>query len=335
MEAGLMLLVALVVIFVAAELFTNALECVGERMGVSEGVTGSIFAAVGTAMPETIVPIVAILAGGASIQVNHAVGMGAILGAPFMLATLSLCLIGLFVGLKRGWNTTLNPEPTGFKRDIKVFILAYVLVIAVAMLPEAWHEARMAVACALFVIYFMYLLRTIQASKRLVEEGHATEADSDLYFKRLIGDATPVAVMQLILALVILIVGAKLFVHGIEAASLYLGVGALVLSLLIVPIATELPEKVNSILWVRKGRDTLAFGNVTGAMVFQGTMIPGVGMLLLPWHFQDDYAALAVILAIAGSAWLWFLQVSGRLNGKMLLCNGIFYIIFIIYAVSL
>jgi len=42
-----MLLFVLVIVFVAAELFTNALEIVGERTGVSEGVTGSIFAAVG------------------------------------------------------------------------------------------------------------------------------------------------------------------------------------------------------------------------------------------------------------------------------------------------
>ena len=335
MEAGLMLLVALVFIFVAAELFTNALECVGERMGVSEGVTGSIFAAVGTALPETIVPIVAILAGGASIQVNHAVGMGAILGAPFMLGTLSLCLIGAFVGIKRGWNTTLKPESTGFRRDVKVFLLAYTLVIVAAVLPVSWHDARLLVACTLFVIYFMYLLRTMHASKTLVEEGYGTEADSDLYFKRFAGDTTPVAVAQLVLALAVLVSGAKLFVHGIETTSTYLGVGALVLSLLIVPIATELPEKVNSILWIKKGRDTLAFGNITGAMVFQGTMIPGIGMLLLPWHFQSGYAALAVVLAIAGSAWLWFLESSGRLNGKMLFFNGILYLVFIVYAVIL
>jgi len=125
METILILLGALLAIFLAAELFTNALECLGERMGVSEGVTGSIFAAVGTAMPETVVPMVAILAGGASIAVNHAVGMGAILGAPFMLATLSLCLLGLFVGLKRGWHTVLAPEPTGFKRDINFFMIVH------------------------------------------------------------------------------------------------------------------------------------------------------------------------------------------------------------------
>jgi len=330
-ETILILLGALLAIFLAAELFTNALECLGERMGVSEGVTGSIFAAVGTAMPETVVPMVAILAGGASIAVNHAVGMGAILGAPFMLATLSLCLLGLFVGLKRGWHTVLTPEPTGFKRDINFFMIGYSLVIVVAFLPVDWHLARVGGACTLFILYFLYLLQTIQASKGLVAEGHGTEADSDLYLKRWLGDSTPVATAQLLLALLILILGAKAFVHGIETASTLLGMGALVLSLLIVPIATELPEKINSILWIRKGRDTLAFGNITGAMVFQGTVVPGIGMLLLPWSFQDGYAAAAVVLAISGSAWLYFLQASGRLNGKMLLCNGFLYGLFLAY----
>ena len=53
----------LVIILIAAEVFTNALEHLGEKLGISEGVTGSIFAAVGTAMPETMVPLLAIFAG--------------------------------------------------------------------------------------------------------------------------------------------------------------------------------------------------------------------------------------------------------------------------------
>jgi len=330
-ETVLILLGALLAIFFAAELFTNALECLGERMGVSEGVTGSIFAAVGTAMPETIVPMVAILAGGASVAVNHDVGMGAILGAPFMLATLSLGLVGLFAGLKRGWHEKLVPEKTGFRRDIITFLIAYSLVIGVAVLPTSWHLAQVGVACALFLLYFMYLLQTIHASKALVAEGHGTEADGDLYFKRFLGDSTGIAVLQLLIALVVLVLGAKLFVHGIEIASALVGIGALVLSLLIVPIATELPEKVNSILWIRKGRDTLAFGNITGAMVFQGTVIPAIGMLLIPWHFNNGAAVLAVILALTGSSWLWFLQATGRLNSKMLMLSSLLYLVFLLY----
>jgi cation:H+ antiporter len=324
-ESFIILLLALVIVFLAAEVFTNALEHLGERMGVSEGVTGSIFAAVGTAMPETIVPMVAILAGGAAESINHEVGLGAILGAPFMLATLTLGLMAFFAGRKRGWHSAFTPEASGLERDISTFLFAFALVILAALLPQAWEEAKVFIALALFLIYFMYLLRTIKASKALVEEGHGTVADSELYIARLLGDGTPVTVLQLLLGLALLVVGAKIFVHGVEMASQFLGVSALVVSLLIVPIATELPEKVNSILWIRRGRDTLAFGNITGAMVFQGTIIPAAGMLLMPWSFSDWHAAAAVVLALLGSTTLLFLHKTGRLKPVYLCLNMVFY----------
>ena len=330
----IILLVALVIVFLAAEVFTNALEHLGERMGVSEGVTGSIFAAVGTAMPETIVPMVAILAGGAAESVNHAVGLGAILGAPFMLGTLTLGLMAWFAGRKRGWHAAFTPEPTGLQRDIITFMLAFILVIIAALLPSAWATAKVLIAMTLFLVYFIYLLKTIRASKALVAEGHGTEADKGLYISRFLGDSTGVTVLQLLLGLALLVLGAKVFVHGVELVSSLIGVSALVVSLLIVPIATELPEKVNSILWIRRGRDTLAFGNITGAMVFQGTVIPGVGMLLMPWSFSDGHAATAVILALCGSSVHWFLHKSGRLKPLYLCGNMLLYALFLGFVVA-
>jgi len=77
----LQLFVMLIVILIAAEVFTNALEHLGEKLGISEGVTGSLFAAVGTALPETMVPLLAIFAGTTSMATNHEIGVGAILGA--------------------------------------------------------------------------------------------------------------------------------------------------------------------------------------------------------------------------------------------------------------
>ncbi|PJA32134.1 MAG: sodium:proton exchanger, partial [Zetaproteobacteria bacterium CG_4_9_14_3_um_filter_53_7] len=96
------------------------------------------------------------------------------------------------------------------------------------------------------------------------------------------------------------------------------------------PIATELPEKVNSILWIRKGKDTLAFGNITGAMVFQGTVIPGAGMLLIPWNMMDSYAGMAVIMALTGNAWLWLLHRTGRLTTGLLSGSMLLYACFMI-----
>jgi len=85
----------LLLILVAAEVFVNALEHLGEKLHISEGVTGSLFAAIGTAMPETLVPLLAIFSGTGNTATNEEIGVGAILGAPLMLSTLSLSLVGL------------------------------------------------------------------------------------------------------------------------------------------------------------------------------------------------------------------------------------------------
>ena len=90
----LLLLASLVAILIAAEIFTNALEHLGEQLRISEGVTGSLFAAVGTALPETLVPVLALVAGTGDPTLNQEIGVGAIFGAPLMLSTLVISITG-------------------------------------------------------------------------------------------------------------------------------------------------------------------------------------------------------------------------------------------------
>jgi len=67
----------------------------------------------------------------------------------------------------------------------------------------------------------------------------------------------------------------------------------------VVDLATELPEKFNSVIWVRQGKDTLAMGNITGAMVFQSTIPVGIGLLFTDWDLSAN-AAVSVALGLAG-----------------------------------
>jgi cation:H+ antiporter len=279
----LQLALMLVVILAASELFTNALEHLGERLGISEGVTGSLFAAIGTALPETSVPIIALLAGTASQAVNEEIGVGAILGAPLMLATLSTCLMAIAVLKTRGLKGVVAPERTGFTRDLNYFLCAFMIAAAAMFVPHHAWQVRALFAVGLVGVYVMYVVQTFRASAGLVEDGHGTEAPERLMLAR-IGLPTTLGtiVLQMLVALVLLVGGAKGFISGVEGVSKVLGVSALLLSLIIIPIATELPEKVNSIIWARRGKDTLAFGNITGAMVFQGTLLPGIGIMLTP-----------------------------------------------------
>ncbi len=90
---------AFALLLAGAETFTNSVEWLGHHLGVSESATGSILAAVGTALPETMIPVIAIgsVLVGRGDQAADEIGVGAILGAPFMLATIAMALVGASV----------------------------------------------------------------------------------------------------------------------------------------------------------------------------------------------------------------------------------------------
>lgn len=283
----------------------------------------------GTALPETVVPIVAIIGGGtAGHDVGGEIGVGAILGAPLLLSTLAFFLLGLMALARRGPRGSISPEPTGFTRDLHFFIAAFVLAIGSLYVPGYW--ARVPIAIILVLLYATYLWRTIQASKALVASGHGTEAAGTLFAARL-RLPTNIAVMlvQLLVALALIIGGARAFVIGVTHISVALGLSPLFLALVIVPFATEMPEKVNSLIWTWRGKDTLAVGNVSGAMVFQSTLLPAIGILGTPWLPSFD-VNLAMGITLFAGIWLIALSRIKRLPALALMLNGAAYAVYFI-----
>ena len=328
-----LLLLALVIILVGAELFTNALEHVGQRFKLSEGLVGSVLAAVATALPETVVPIIAVFFGSSDKAVSEDIGVGAILGSPLMLITLAMALIGLFTGMKRGWSTPLKPELSGLLRDLGYFLVAYAIAFIGLYVPHSSGGIHAMAGFCLVFLYCYYVYNTVQASAVLVDRGHGTTADSPLHLKHIgIPHTFSWEMAQLAVALALIIGGAKLFVTGVEHVAALTGIAALILSLVIIPIATEMPEKFNSILWVRRGKDTLAFGNVTGAMVFQGTLLPAFGLQLAAW--APGYQVFwAMGLSFAAAIWTLFLGLRRRLTPLALMLNGAAYVLFFLVIV--
>lgn len=319
----------LLVILIAAEIFTNALEHLGERLGISEGVTGSLFAAVGTALPETSVPLLALFAGTKNQQVNEEIGVGAILGAPLMLATLSLFIMTLFAWRKRGLHGEYRAEKRGLTRDLNFFLIAFSIATIALYVPHDYGIIRAGLGFGLILLYFVYIMMTLRASAALVEQGHGTEAHEKMWLAKLgLPENYVVIAIQLLLGLGLLVAGARGFIHGVEAAAEMLGISVLLLSLLIIPIATELPEKVNSVLWIRRGKDTLAFGNITGAMVFQGTLLPAIGIMLTPWEPRAEVLA-GVIITLFAAVWLRTMLLYNRLHVSHLIMNGLLYVVYL------
>lgn len=330
MSTFAILFLMLVVILIAAEVFTNALEHLGEKLKISEGVTGSLFAAVGTALPETMVPLLALMAGTSNTAVNEEIGVGAILGAPLMLSTLSICLMALAVMKKRGFQGHLVPERTGLTRDLNFFLVAFSFSAIALFVPHQLTVVRAAIGFTLVLTYFIYIMLTLRASAHLVKEGHGTEAGGEMFLCRMgLPENMATIVAQLVLGLALLVAGAKGFIHGVESASELLGISPLLLSLLIIPIATELPEKINSILWIRRHKDTLAFGNITGAMVFQGTLLPAIGITLTPWEPRQE-VLLGIVITLLAALWLRIMVQRGQLKVWHLAINGAMYVTYLV-----
>lgn len=294
---GVELVVSVPLILGGALLFTNAVEWLGSRLGLGEGAVGSLLAAVGTALPESIIPIIALARGG---EDNEAVAIGAIIGAPFILATVAMAVVGISAFAfrqRRRTGTEIDAHAPTTRRDLGFFIACILAVLLLGVgLPLG---VRVAGAALLLVGYAVYAVRTVRAGGELMPEGDV----ESLTFDRSKSEApsTALIAMQLTVGLAAIVGGAELFVDAIVTVSQSLGLPALAVALILTPVITELPEKFNSVFWIRDGQDALALGNITGAMVFQSAVPVSLGLLLSDWQLSR-YAFVAGGLAAAGGA---------------------------------
>ena len=344
----LILLVSLVVILFAAELFTNGIEWMGRKLGLGEGAVGSVLAAVGTALPETLIPIIAIIF--ATGEGAHAVGVGAILGAPFMLSTLAMFVTGVGVlafRARRATGTTLAVDTGVLSHDLRYFFIGYSLAIGAAFLPSDLLIGRWIVALVLIGLYAWYVKGHLSG-----EAGEAGEHDGDLAPLRMhrldrnahrLDPSDPrlrVIALQVLASIGLIIIGAVFFIDGVNSVAHALGVSEVLLALVIAPIATELPEKFNSIIWVRQNKDTLALGNITGAMVFQSAIPTVVGLVFAAdtWVVgQGSYVAFgSAALALIATAVIFIpARRRGGLDAKHLLVGGAFYLGYLLFVIGL
>ncbi|MCC7103839.1 MAG: sodium:calcium antiporter [Chloroflexi bacterium] len=326
------LVVAIAVVLVAAELFTNSVEWLGKKLDLGEGAVGSILAAVGTALPETVLPIVAIVFGDG--EASHEVGIGAILGAPFMLATAAFFVTGasIYFYAARGRRTReVRVNAVILERDVRFFLIVYTLAILSSFI--GLHAVKIGVGALLIGLYGYYVWRTLSS------EGGSEALESELSPLRFAPNAErPSMVMvlaQIGIALALMVAGSRVFVANVELIAHSLHIPPLVLALVLAPLATELPEKFNSVVWIRSSKDTLALGNITGAMVFQSCIPVTVGLWLTDWVL-DLPGLTSAVMALASTLLVYGMLVfQKRLTPGVLCLGGLLYLGFIFYLVWL
>ncbi len=324
------LIVSFGIILVGSELFTNGVEWAGERFGVAEAAVGSLLAAVGTALPETFVPAVAIIMSRGHPGPHSEVGVGAIVGAPLMLSTVALLVMGVaaLAFRKRRRRVTLRVGRRDARRDIGFFLPVFLVLVILGAAFDMPVATRRMLAISLLIVYGIYawrMLRLERSAEAVVEHG--------LYLElALRGDPENprvlITIAQAVIGVGLILVGAVEFVDQIVVFSAHAGISPGVLSLILSPLATELPEKYNSVVWIRQRKDHLALANITGAMVFQSCIPVALGVAFTPWRLGPP-ELLGGSIALVSAAMLYLNVSDSELGTPTLMMGGVGYAIFI------
>lgn len=329
MLLSLLLLVgSAAVIYLACEGFVNGVEWAGHRLCLGETATGTILAAFGTALPESIVTLVATAFGHNDAQ--RELGVGAALGGPLVLATIGYGIVGLALIANRrrlgrpGANPAVEVDAKRLSRDQLWFLLLYIVKIALGFLifsQKPW------LGFAFLAAYGVYVWSELRGGGQ--EEEEAPEP-----LKLRPRDPHPAlgwALAQTGAALLVIYFASRLFVSQLGHLAPVLGLSPQLTALLLSPIATELPETMNALIWVRQGKERLALANISGAMMIQATVPTAFGLFFTPWLLGTSLQIAAAVTA-AAVVLLFAMFRRGDVKGRQLANVAWLYGLFVIAA---
>ncbi|MFD9586722.1 sodium:calcium antiporter [Streptomyces sp. NPDC059980] len=333
-----LLIVCAVAIYLSCEWFVNAVEWLGERLNVGKMAVGTILAAFGTALPESVVTLVAVTTGATDEAKD--IGVGAAMGGPLALSTIAYGVTGAMLMLKRrreriaaGPGATpagaRNEEALGsaadmkrLAKDQKWFLPIFAVKVALGLVAFAFKPV---LGLLFFAAYAVYFWREIRGGDDDEDEGPDLEP---LKFQpKAASPSTWAVAAQTALTLVVIFFASQLFVKQLDAIGPMLGLSAAVTALLLSPVATELPEIMNAVIWVRQGKTQLALANISGAMMIQATVPSGLGLLFTRWDF-DAALLWSGLITMAAIVYLLLTMRGHRLTPARLTVAAGFYVVF-------
>jgi cation:H+ antiporter len=325
----LLLLGSAAAIYFACEFFVNGVEWVGRKLSVGSTATGTILAAFGTALPESVVTFVAVAFGKGDAQ--RELGVGAALGGPLVLATIAYATVGVTLLLTRQKLKRTPEVKRQFRRlarDQSWFLAIFLVKLAVGLVAFAYKPWLGVLFLTAYALYFWREMRG--------DDGDEIEDALEplIIARRRPEPPLSLCLLQTSVALVVIFGASRVFVGQLDALGPALGLQPQLLALLLSPIATELPETMNAIIWVRQGKHRLALANISGAMMIQATVPTAFGLFWTPW-LLDRSLILAGGVTASAVAVMFVAFRRGVISRTLLASMGLFYGLFAALLVAL
>ena len=313
-------------IYLACEYFVNGIEWLGRKLSLGATATGTVLAAFGTALPESAVTFVAVIFG--KSPAARDIGVGAAMGGPLVLATIAYAVVGAALWsnhrrLQRA-DRLVRVDHQRLARDQSWFLAIFAVKVGLGLVVFAFKPL---LGVLFLLAYALYVWREVRSDDSAPEE----ETLEPLKLRpRHAEPAMRWVLVQTVAALVVIAVASRVFVGQLEAIGEAFALPPHLVALLLSPVATELPETLNALIWVRQGKERLALANISGAMMIQATVPSALAIFATPWRF-DAPLVVSGVLTAAAIVYLWWLFRRGRVDARHLLPVGLLYGVFAAY----
>jgi cation:H+ antiporter len=313
-------------IYLACEYFVNGIEWLGQKLNFGATATGTLLAAFGTALPESAVTFVAVIMG-KTADIRD-IGVGAAMGGPLVLATIAYAVVGLALwGNRRRLGRVdmrVRVEDARLARDQSWFLSIFVVKCGLGLVAFAFKPW---LGVLFLLAYALYVWRELSGD----DNASAEEELEPLKCQPRATSPSLIAVLaQTLLALLVIAIASHVFVSQIEMIGVAMHMPPHLVALVLSPVATELPETMNALIWVRQGKERLALANISGAMMIQATIPSALALFATPWMFDAPLIASGAVTIVA-IVYLWWLFRRGQVDGRRLLPVGLLYGVFALY----
>jgi cation:H+ antiporter len=336
--------VGIAALTLGADWLVRGASKLAQHLGVSHLVIGLTVVAFGTSAPELVVSGSAALAGQPDVAVGNVMGS-------------TVANVGLIVGI----GALLRPIVVHRRllvRETPLVILVLTLVMLLSLNGSLGTFDGVLLLTA-FVLYLLFLLRWggagLDRMAREVEDaaGEGALSDDDPPRGRPEGPSgpeasppigafqsicrrtgTPWAVLQIVVGLPLLLIGARWLIHAALSLAATFNVPDAVIAATMIAVGTSLPELASTVTASLRGMGDIAIGNVIGSNVFNLGLVLGTASVLGPLELSPELVVQHVLPALIFSILLIPLALSkervGRWEGAFLLTAYMAYIVWIL-----
>jgi len=324
------ILVGAIAVIVGGLLFTRSIEYLASRLGLTTSLVGAVISPILTSLPELTVIVVALLHGGLS---GSEISIGTVIGEPFMASTIiypMLIIVALLSYLRgRRERPYLSPG-----REVVIPFIVFTALFPFVLVPHYIRTLPLRYAIGILLIS-SYVIYVITMSKRGMLIEH--EEHGSVIFSKFLKKTSLAASIQLIISVSLIYFGSELLVNGVIFLSKMFRIDPQLLSIVIVPSVSALPESVVGLHWAYQGKDTLAIESIVGEKVLYSTFYPGMTLMVTDWVLKFS-AIFCVIVTVLVSLSMIYYIYRGKIGYEIAgigLAGYVIYVLMMIHVLSL